>query len=85
MQLLWICRCSGVEPYAITAYKGFYPLAPVPKIVKGGDILKEHLPSSLSAVAERLYRKRGRYAYFFKWTDAGEGHIRNLLTGRDLA
>lgn len=85
MRLIWTCRCSGVEPYAVAAYKGMYPEIAIPKIVKGRDILKESVPPILSRTVEAICRKRGRYAYFLEWSESGDGHIVNLLTGRVLA
>ena len=81
-RLLWVCRCSGMEPYATNAFRGLFPGSPVPRMVKGRrDILRESLPPALSSLVGRLSKKTGRYAYLLEW-DETTSSLTNLITGR---
>ena len=90
MKAIACCACGSVPKYCESSFKAQFPGEPMPKLYiknKATDILDTlPLQSKMHQELAKILKKRGRYGFYFEYTEDGEIlDYWNLLKHRRVA
>lgn len=89
IEVIVVCRCSGVREKAETGFKIAFPDKELPQIYRGQDAIRglasAHSDTNLGRYLQAIVKKSGQFAYYLQ-SDNGDVLLNyDLLKGKAVA